>query len=186
MNFFSTYKAVEELIPPLGTKACRALGYLPYIPPTGRVWHKVGPDVESKPTYARCFLESRRHSSKKRHLRRQGIKPTPPERVRTWKNGLLRLKDVGISRETRMLGLLGTHVGQPQPTSTKPRHTRSENASSRGAPWSRAQVDVAKKESSVQTLCNVIQPSETRVHALCFSVAACCVYKEEAFAYLLS
>ena len=78
------------------------------------------------PAFTKC-LEPRRHSLKERRLKRLVINPTPPERVREHGGeGSLTFKDVSISHKTLMLGLPGTCVKQTQPTSTKPRHTRSD------------------------------------------------------------
>ena len=78
---------------------------------------KVDPCAGSKPTHSGWFqkcLEPRCHSPKEGHLRRQAINSIHPERVRTWRDDPLWLKDVSI----RILGHPATHVRQPQNTHT--------------------------------------------------------------------
>ena len=130
---------------------------------------KVGPGAAPKPTQDQQFqkcLEPRRHSPRER---RQAINPTSPERIRSWEDGSLRLKDVGISSETRMLCLSSTRVKLLQPISTKPRHIRPDL---RTREHSKPKPFCTENGIERAITLHVIPHSETSAcEAFCFDVA---------------
>ena len=127
-------------------------------------WVRRRIETHTRLAASKCF-ELRRYSPKE-CVRRQSKNPPLPERLRVWGYGFLRLKDVGISREMRILGLPGSSVRQPPPTFNKPRHTWLDPSTSENGRPKSVLVQRPSKHGQHEERIRTIRHSAMLYHAL--------------------